>query len=235
VTGGTTNYTASNALKVYPQGFGGFSGLGHFCQCRSPRFELDRYGRLFIPNALTSEVYVADNNGNTILTFGEYANADSKGPGSLVPGPDIPLATPLCVAASEDYIYVSDINNARLVRVKMNYVLDNIPGLPGLASSVENGPEGPEEAVAMTAAPNPFNPVCYVTVKAPARRPGRLDVYDVSGRLVTTLKAGEFRTGVHRIAWNARDRGHRAVSAGVYVLRLTYGNQVLNKKIMLVK
>jgi hypothetical protein len=44
-----------NALAVYPDGLGPFSGTSGgdgCCTCRSPRFDVDGYGRMFIPSAL---------------------------------------------------------------------------------------------------------------------------------------------------------------------------------------
>jgi hypothetical protein len=232
-TGGRPdNGNAVGALKVYPQGLGGFSGLGHYCQCRSPRFDLDDFGRLFIPNALTSEVKVTDNSGNTILTFGEYANVDSKGPGSLVPTQDIPLATPLCIAAGDNYLYISDVNNARLVRAKMNFVLDNIPEIKG--ALVESGVD-PDDGPALSAKPNPFNPISTVCMRLPVQGFVQLQVFNVAGKLVKTVASGEFRKGVHRFNWDATDAQGQRVSAGLYLYRFESGSRVLFEKVILAK
>ena len=220
------------ALKVYPQGLGAFSGDegGGTCRCRSPRFDLDPYGRLFIPNGFLSRVVVADNSGNDILEFGEYGNADSRGPGSLVPGPVIPLATPQCVAASDNYIYVTDWNNARLVRVRMNFELENMH-LPevGLASA-DRGHDSPLSLIAF---PNPFNPDCRISYRLPERsaRPV-MAVYSQDGRLVADLPV---RAGAGSVVWNGRNRQGAAVASGMYLVRLSAGERVLNRRIMLLK
>ena len=70
---------------------------------------------------MSFRVVVLDTNGNEIGTFGRYGNQDSAGPESLVPEPGIPLAWPCAVGVSDRAIYVSDILNRRIVRVKLAY------------------------------------------------------------------------------------------------------------------
>jgi hypothetical protein len=91
------------------------------CICAKPRFDLDEFGRLVIPNAITYSVAVVDNAGNPILRFGHYGNYDSQGPGSLEPKPDIPLGWPLGAGVRGDHIYVGDVLNHRVVRVDLSY------------------------------------------------------------------------------------------------------------------
>ncbi len=105
-------------LKVYP-GCGPNSewAAAGSCVCTKPRFDVDRYGRLFIPNAVTFSVSVRDNAGNEIVRFGHYGNFDAQGPESAEPKPEIPLGWPTCAGASDKYIYVGDTLNHRVVRV----------------------------------------------------------------------------------------------------------------------
>ena len=65
------------------------------CVCTKPRFGLDDYGRLYIPNAITFSVSVRDNADNEIVQFGAYGNFDCQGLGSKEPRPDIPLGWPV--------------------------------------------------------------------------------------------------------------------------------------------
>ncbi len=110
------------AAKAYP-GLAPFSGFDRSdgCVCQSPRFDVDDYGRVYMPNALTCSVSVVDDAGNEILRFGGYGNRDSEGPGSAVPKPVIPLAYPVAVGVSAKHIYVADSANRRVVRVDPVY------------------------------------------------------------------------------------------------------------------
>ncbi|MFP4056825.1 MAG: hypothetical protein ACLF0G_08145 [Candidatus Brocadiia bacterium] len=122
----------AGALAVYP-GYGPLSGhhpdagsFGHhgYCVCRLARFDLDRYDRLYIPNAVTNSVRVTDNAGHPIATFGAYGNFDSAGADSPIPQPPIPLGWPVGVGVSDDHVYVADMLNRRVVRVDTTYAAE---------------------------------------------------------------------------------------------------------------
>jgi hypothetical protein len=91
------------------------------CVCTKPRFDVDGFGRLVIPNAITFSVSVVDNVGNPIVRFGHYGNYDARGPGSTEPEPAIPLGWPTNVGAVGDHFYIADVLNHRIVRVDLGY------------------------------------------------------------------------------------------------------------------
>jgi hypothetical protein len=119
-------------LTMYP-GLAPFSGVYYgngmaSCSCRGPRFDLDRYGRLAIPNAISNSVTVLDNAGNVIVEFGKYGNCDSqyvppdaKDGKPLISTPDIPLGWPVGAGFTEKAVYVSDNYNRRIVRANMTW------------------------------------------------------------------------------------------------------------------
>jgi hypothetical protein len=109
-------------VRAYP-GLSPFSGYDRSdgCVCQTPRFDVDNFGRVYIPNALTCSVTVADDAGNEIAQFGSYANFDSQGPKSAIPRPAIPLAYPVAVQVSQRHIYVADSANRRVVRVDVRW------------------------------------------------------------------------------------------------------------------
>jgi hypothetical protein len=86
------------------------------CVCTKPRFDVDGFGRLYIPDAITFKVQVVDNSGNQIVRFGGYGNFDCQGPKSKEPKPEIPMGWPVTAGASDKYIYVGDCLNHRVVR-----------------------------------------------------------------------------------------------------------------------
>lgn len=110
------------AVRAYP-GLAPFSGYDRSdgCVCQSPRFDVDDYGRIYVPNALTCSVTVLDDAGNEIARFGGYGNRDSEGPASKVPIPALPLAYPVAVGVSFKHIYVADSANRRVLRVDPVY------------------------------------------------------------------------------------------------------------------
>ena len=96
------------------------------CACTKPRFDVDGFGRLFIPNAVTFSVSVRDNAGNEIVRFGQYGSFDAQGPQSTEPRPEIPLGWPVAVGAGEGHIYVGDCLNHRVVRVDKTYAAEAV-------------------------------------------------------------------------------------------------------------
>ncbi len=111
-----------------------YKGCNHYvfgyCHCDGMRFDVDGYGRVFSPDGGRFRVVILDTNGNEIGFFGRYGNQDSAGPKSLVPKPDIPLAWPSAVGVSDRAIYVSDILNRRIVRVKLDHAAEETCRVP---------------------------------------------------------------------------------------------------------
>ncbi|MSU77416.1 MAG: hypothetical protein EXS16_04885 [Gemmataceae bacterium] len=91
------------------------------CACTRPRFDVDGFGRLYIPNAITFSVSMRDNADNEIVSFGGYGNYDCQGPKSKEPTPTIPLGWPVTAGVSDRFIYVGDALNHRVVRVDKKY------------------------------------------------------------------------------------------------------------------
>ena len=70
------------------------------------------------------------------------------------------------------------------------------------------------------ARPNPFNPTTTIAYSLAGRSRVTIRVYDVAGRVVTTLVDGEAEAGPHVIVWNGTtDSGKRAAS-GVYFVKM---------------
>jgi len=97
------------------------TGNTSHCMCEGSGFDVDPFGRVFFPNLGQFRIEVVDTNNNPITTFGKYGNEDSGGPNARIKKPDIPLAWPVYVAASDRWAYVADTVNRRIVRVKLAY------------------------------------------------------------------------------------------------------------------
>lgn len=84
--------------------------------------------------------------------------------------------------------------------------------------------------------PNPFNPGTSIRFDLPAAERVRLDIYDISGRLVRRLVDGEERgPGPVDVFWDGTsDAGERAAS-GVYYCRLRAGKHASVVKMVLIQ
>jgi hypothetical protein len=76
-------------------------------------------------------------------------------------------------------------------------------------------------------APNPFSSTTSLSFALPKAGPVSLAVYDVSGRLVSTLIDRPMDSGTHQVNWDGRDSGGNSVANGVYLLRLQAGGETL--------
>ena len=88
-------------------------------------------------------------------------------------------------------------------------------------------------------APNPFNPTTAFMFTVPGSAGvtarARLDLYDVSGRLIVTLVDATLPAGDHSVTWRGQDSNGRPVGSGVYYARLTVGNQTASTRTVLLK
>lgn len=139
----------------------------------------------------------------------------------------------------------------------LSYRTSWVPALSGLyllnASTVLDGDENPgNDAVTIMlqvgdptgapaadvtglvlgpAEPNPFAGATRFHLSLAETTPVRLEIYDVSGRLVARPAGGALPRGEHVLAWDGRDRGGHALPSGVYLYRLLAGDRSRNGKI----
>ncbi|WP_234567720.1 BspA family leucine-rich repeat surface protein [Rhodohalobacter sp. 614A] len=78
--------------------------------------------------------------------------------------------------------------------------------------------------------PNPFNPTTVISYQLPVSSEVRLEVYDMLGRNVATLVNEQVAAGRHSVNFDASN-----LSSGVYLYRLAAGNQIMTKKLTVVK
>jgi hypothetical protein len=83
--------------------------------------------------------------------------------------------------------------------------------------------------------PNPFNPSTTISYSLPRRVEVTLTVYNVLGQRVARLVAEEQPAGVHAAVWDGRSDAGEIVSSGVYFYRLTAGDFVASRKMVLLK
>jgi hypothetical protein len=91
-------------------------------------------------------------------------------------------------------------------------------------------------AVDVAAYPNPFNPQTSIAYTTRAAGRVTMNVYNVSGRLVRTLKVDEYTdAGTHEVSWNGLDNVGRRVPSGVYFVKATVGGDTSVYKLSIMK
>jgi hypothetical protein len=83
--------------------------------------------------------------------------------------------------------------------------------------------------------PNPFNPTTEIQFSLPNQANVSLEIYDLTGRLITTLIDGNMSSGNYTVTWDATNQFGQTVSSGVYLYRLQAGDIVETKRMTFIK
>ncbi len=83
--------------------------------------------------------------------------------------------------------------------------------------------------------PNPFNPTTTINFSVPQKSTVKLIVYDILGKEVKTLINSEKDAGSYKVQWNGTNNKGLTVSTGIYIYRISAGNFVSEKKMILMK
>ena len=78
--------------------------------------------------------------------------------------------------------------------------------------------------------PNPFNPITKLSFGIPGDGMVTVNVFDVQGRLVTTIQNGLMETGYHEVEWNGSNQ-----PSGMYLVKVQFENELKSEKIILIK
>jgi hypothetical protein len=82
----------------------------------------------------------------------------------------------------------------------------------------------------ISAYPNPFNPSTKLAFSIDIPSEIRLEIYDVSGKLVDNVASGFYQSGLHVLEWNASE-----FASGMYFVNLVKGSEMRTQKVMLLK
>ncbi|MHB9010758.1 MAG: T9SS type A sorting domain-containing protein [Ignavibacteriaceae bacterium] len=83
--------------------------------------------------------------------------------------------------------------------------------------------------------PNPFNPSTQIEYSLPKESIVTIKVYNILGQLVNTLVNERKIAGVYKVQWNGVNNLGQPVATGVYIYRVTAGENVAVKKMILLK
>ena len=106
-------------------------------------------------------------------------------------------------------------------------VFHNIYKLESLSS---NSITYPEKFGINQIYPNPFNPTTTINYALPINEDAHISIYNINGRLITTL-INEFQTaGYHSVVWDASN-----FSSGIYIIQIASEKLTKSRKIVLIK
>ena len=106
-----------------------------------------------------------------------------------------------------------------------------------LVSEATAAPEQPAALARFEGSfPNPFNPATTLRFSLADEAAVTLKIHDARGRCVRTLLAGSHLAGgAHELVWDGRDDAGRGVPSALYLARLTVGDFVESRKLLLLK
>lgn len=104
----------------------------------------------------------------------------------------------------------------------------------GLPMDVEESPTvtGPRVVSLRGPTPNPFRTQTSIQFGLPTRQRVQLQVYDITGRQITTLVNGILPAGYHTVSWAGTDRQGRPIAQGLYFIRLKTDEKTLTRKVL---
>jgi hypothetical protein len=97
-------------------------------------------------------------------------------------------------------------------------------------SSTEVPVSMPGKFALSAAYPNPFNPSTSISLHVPMESNVSVQVYDLSGRMISTLLSGVQAQGDYSLTWNAQEQ-----ASGMYLVRAETAGSVAVHKILLLK
>jgi flagellar hook assembly protein FlgD len=80
--------------------------------------------------------------------------------------------------------------------------------------------------------PNPMRGAATIEFVLPRSTPVRVEIVDLSGRVVRRLTNAFHPAGAHRITWDGRDGAGGRVASGLYFVRLAAGSSPATARIV---
>ena len=118
-------------------------------------------------------------------------------------------------------------------------------GEPGIYGILEGGEltKVPTEFNLSDAFPNPFNLSTTIRYVVPVQGDFKeanssrvdLDIYNIRGQLVKNLVNSDLPPGQYEINWNGTNESGRVAATGIYLMRLSVGDNITTKKLTLLK
>lgn len=103
------------------------------------------------------------------------------------------------------------------------------------SSSIDDGEYVEIPTMLLPNIPNPFINSTLIRYQIDERQEIKIEIYDISGRLIRTLSSGIVEPGVHNLRWNGKDAEGKRVPAGIYFCRLSAGNRIQSRKMVMIK
>ena len=102
-----------------------------------------------------------------------------------------------------------------------------------LATGIEPGNAIPQNFELAQNYPNPFNSTTTIAFQLKSAGKVQVSIYDILGREIRNLAAGQRTAGWHSLQWDGLDKAGAKVAAGIYFYRLQAGGESQVRKMIL--
>ncbi len=171
--------------------------------------------------------------GKRAMVEGEFVGIELQDQGQLPANFDVyvfdeDLRERIPIAENRFGVYLSQELAQRRLRL--------VIGTPAFARDVGGGiPLLPVKVALDQNFPNPFSHSTHIRYQIQETQEVVLQVFDLLGRLVTTLERSEQTAGWYDITWDGRDDSGANVASGMYVYKLRTGSAVQIRSMIRVK
>ena len=83
--------------------------------------------------------------------------------------------------------------------------------------------------------PNPFNPSTTIRYYLPDAGDVTVKIFNINGELIKTVKNSFQTKGSHFVTWNSLNNNGVRVASGLYIYRILFNEQMISKKMLLIK
>jgi len=163
------------------------------------------------PELRDFQIYLS-RNGNTFNRFRQTNNTE--------------YISPLPLTVNYWYYVVAENNDGN------SYASNTIQVQP---LSLEDQFDIPQALGLTSVYPNPFSKETVLTLRLQETGSALIKIYDVKGRLVSTIAQQNAAKGEQQITWNGTDNRGNSLPSGIYFAKLTSGKQTSTKKLVIIK
>ncbi|MEN8208994.1 MAG: C25 family cysteine peptidase [Candidatus Fermentibacteria bacterium] len=110
-----------------------------------------------------------------------------------------------------------------------------VDSVPVSGVGVSGGETGALSFGLSVPAPNPSAGSAAIAFTLPETGNMSLDIYDVSGRLVTSIASGSMLAGSHSVIWAGTDSAGAPAPGGIYLLRLSAGGNTITRSCVIIR
>ncbi|UCD64188.1 MAG: T9SS type A sorting domain-containing protein [Candidatus Zixiibacteriota bacterium] len=164
----------------------------------------------------------------------DFASDDRRmmgtcGPFDMAPGDSQYVLVKVAVGLGDDRL--SSITRLReiLNGLTPSDTGDVVPPVPSLPTTFRLSQNYPNPF------PNPSNPLTRIEFSVPVACRAKIDIYNIVGQKVKTLVDADLPAGRHFVDWDGTDRDGEVAASGLYFYKLTAGDHVSTRKMLLAK